>query len=227
MVIQPNMAYPTNIKTKAIALRKQGYSIKEIAKLLKIAVSTSSSWLADVKLSPKIKRVLLHKKILGQYKSSVVIREKTRQRKLDSDLEAKILLKKIKNSRETDALLCSILYWAEGSKVGSLVTFTNSDPEMISIFLRLFRSAFNLNESKFRCLVHVHEYHNDIDEKQYWSKITAIPLSQFNRSYLKPHTGKRKKLNYHGTISIRYYDSKIAVKIKSIYNMFTRHRSVA
>lgn len=221
------MVYSTNIKSKAVNLRKQGYSIKEIAKILKIAVSTSSSWLSDIKLSPEIKQILSQKKILGQYKSSIVIRERTRQRKLDSDLEARKLLKKIKNSREFDALLCSILYWAEGSKTGSLVSFTNSDPEMISIFLKLFRSAFDLDESKFRCLVHVHEYHNDLEEKRFWSKITSIPLSQFNQSYHKPHSGKRKKPNYHGTVSLRYYDFKIAVKIKSIYNMFVQSRSVA
>lgn len=221
------MAYPINLKNKAITLRKQGYSIKEIAKKLNIALSTSSLWLENVKLTPETKQILIHKKILGQYKSSVVIRQKTLQRKLNFDLQARLLVKKIKSSREMDALLCSILYWAEGSKVGSLVCFTNSDPEMISVFLRLFRSSFDLDESKFRCLVHIHEYHDDIEEKQYWSKITSIPLIQFNQSYHKPHSGIRKRVNYHGTISIRYYDSEIAVKIKSIYNMFTRHRSVA
>ena len=221
------MAYPLNLKEKAVTLRKQGYSIKEIAKLLKIAVSTSSGWLSNVELSPEVKQILAQKKILGQYKSSAVIRERTRKRKLQFNDEAINLLKKIKSTNELDALLCSILYWAEGSKSGSLVSFTNSDPQMISIFLKLFRSAYVIDESKFRCLVHIHEYHNDTEEKQYWSKTTSISTDQFNKSYLKPHTGKRKKLNYHGTISIRYYDSKIAVRINSIYNMFAQHRSVA
>lgn len=221
------MAYSINLKIKAVSLRKHGYSIKEIAKLLKIAISTSSAWVSKVKLDSKAQQILLHKKILGQYKSSIAIREKTRQKKYVSDLEALKLIKKIKNTKETDALLCSILYWAEGSKTGSLVSFTNSDPEMILVFTKLFRSAFKVNESKFRCLVHLHGYHNDKKEKNYWSKITSIPLNQFYQSYLKPHTGKRKKHNYHGTLSIRYYDSRIAVKIKSIYNMYVRHRSVA
>jgi|WetSurMetagenome_2_1015567.scaffolds.fasta_scaffold58930_3 hypothetical protein len=221
------MAYPLNLKEKAVTLRKQGYSIKEIAKLLHVAASTSSSWLSNIKLSPEVKQILAQKMVLGQYKSSVVIREKTRQRKLQINEEAVALLKRIKPNAELDALLCSILYWAEGSKHCSLVSFTNSDPEMISIFLKLFRSAFELDESKFRCLVHIHEYHNDEEEKLYWSNITAIPVSQFNKSYHKPHTGKRKKLDYHGTISIRYYDSRIAVKINSLYNMFAKHRGVA
>jgi hypothetical protein len=216
------MPYPLSLKEKAIVLRNQGYSIKEIAKILKIAVSTSSLWLSNVELSPEVKQILAQKKVLGQYKSSIVIRERTRQRKIISDTEALQLVKNVKHSRNLDALLCSILYWAEGSKNCSNICFTNSDPKMISTFLKLFRSAFELDESKFHCLIHIHEYHNDLDEKQFWSKVTNIPLNQFFRSYHKPHTGKRKKPDYHGTISVRYSDSKIAVKINSIYNMYVQ-----
>ncbi len=216
------MLYPLVFKEKAIILRNQGYSIKEIAKTLNIPVSTSSTWVSKVKLSSDNKKLLAQKKILGQMKSSVVIKEKTRQRKIVSDVEAIQLVKKIKSNRNLDALLCSILYWAEGSKNCSNVGFTNSDPKMISTFLKLFRSAFDLDESKFHCLIHVHEYHNDQEEKQFWSKLTNIPQNQFFRSYHKPHTGKRKKPNYHGTISVRYYDAKIAVKINSIYNMYVQ-----
>ena len=216
------MVYQSTVKERAVSLRKLGFSIKEIAKTLNISISTSSAWLSEVYLSPEAKQILAQKKILGQIKSSVVIKEKTRQRKVISDAEALQLVKNIEPSSNLDALLCSILYWAEGSKNCSNVGFTNSDPKMISTFLKLFRSAFVLDESKFHCLVHVHEYHNDLDEKQFWSEVTNIPLSQFFRSYHKPHTGKRKKTNYHGTISVRYYDSKIAVKINSIYNMYVQ-----
>lgn len=220
------MGYQLSLKERAISLRKLGFSIKEIAKSLNISVSTSSTWLSKVELSAEVTNILTHKKILGQHKSSVVIREKTRQRKIISDSEAKLLVSSIKQDSKLDALLCSILYWAEGSKNCSNVGFTNSDPNMISTFLKLFRSAFDVDESKFHCLLHIHEYHSDEEEKQYWSKITKLPLKQFFRSYLKPHTGKRKKANYHGTISIRYYDSKIALKINSIYNMYVQSLGV-
>lgn len=217
------MAHLESTKSQAIEMRKLGYSIREIATKLEISVSTSSVWLSNMKLSPEVQEILRQKKILGQYKSSVVIREKTRQSKVKSDEEALEKINKIKPDNTLDALFCSLLYWAEGSKNCSHVGFTNSDPVMISTFLKLFRSAFPLSESKFRCLIHVHEYHNDLDEKIFWSKVTSIPLNQFSKSYLKPHTGNRKKLGYHGTISVRYYDAKIGRKIKSYYNMFVQH----
>jgi len=217
------MAYPEYLKSQAQSMRENGYSIKEIAKKLKIAVSTSSVWLSNVKLSDEVQEILRQKKILGQYKSSVVIREKTRQSRQKSDEEALEKIKRIKKDSSLDALCCSLLYWAEGSKNCSIVGFTNSDPIMISTYLKLLRSAFPITESKFRCLVHIHEYHDDLDERTYWSKITSIPLNQFSKSYLKPHTGNRKKQGYHGTISVRYYDAKIGRQIKSYYNMFVQH----
>ena len=216
------MEYSIEIKSKAVSLRKVGYSIKEIARMLNVPVSTTLYWLSHVELTNEVKEILAQKKILGQQKSSVVIREKTRQRKIISDTEARLLVNSIKNNNNINSLLCAFLYWAEGSKNCSHVGFTNSDPKMIAMFLRLFRSSFEIDESKFHCLIHVHEYHNDQEEKQYWSDITNIPLSQFFRSYHKPHTGKRKKTNYHGTISVRYYDAKIALKINSIYNMYVQ-----
>ena len=45
---------PIEIKEKAFGLRKKGYSIKEIAKKLNIAQSTSSLWVRDIELNKNI-----------------------------------------------------------------------------------------------------------------------------------------------------------------------------
>ncbi len=129
-------------------------------------------------------------------------------------------LSKIEFNKEFNKLLCSFLYWGEGSKNTNSLIFTNSNPKMIRSYLTLLRKSFELDESKFRALVHVHEYHEDIEIKKYWSKITNIPLSQFSKSYLKPHTSKNIREGYKRTISIRYYDYKIALELSFIYNRF-------
>lgn len=93
---------------------------------------------------------------------------------------------------------------------------------MVKTFLKLLRSTFILDEKKFRALVHIHEYHNEKEIKAFWSKVTGIPLTQFNKSYLKTHTKKIIRKNYKGTISIRYYDYKIALELSFIYNIFAK-----
>lgn len=132
-------------------------------------------------------------------------------------------LLKIKLNGSLNKILCAILYWAEGAKINSNnITFVNSDPKMIQSFLKLFRLGFHLDEKKFRCLVHVHEYHDDKKIKEYWSQLTNIPLSQFNRSYKKKHTGKRKRENYMGCLQLRYHDWRVALEMRLLYNMFAQ-----
>ena len=111
-----------------------------------------------------------------------------------------------------------MIYLCEGNKsLKSLTTFTNSDPNLISTFLYLFRNSFNLNEKKFRVLMHLHKYHNEEIQKNFWSK---IPKDQFNRTYLKPNSGKYKKRDYQGCIKVYYGDVSITRKLQSIAKMF-------
>ena len=200
----------------------QGEYVKEIAKELDIAASTSSAWLRNVILNEEAQERLRGRRILGQYKTAQIRKEKTQRQNKEDEQFAKGVLKSIRFNSNIDLLCCSLLYWAEGSKTQSSVGFTNSDPKMISTFISLFRkSFFGLDESKFRCLVHIHEYHDEQKIKLFWSAITNIPLSQFQNSYLKPHTSKRKREDYHGTLSLRYYDSRVVQKLKAIYNTFS------
>lgn len=93
---------------------------------------------------------------------------------------------------------------------------------MVKMFVKLLRLSFPIDEKKLRAMVQIHEYHNDNAIKNFWSKVTTIPLSQFSRSYLKPHTKKRIRQGYKGSVRIRYYDYKIALELRSIYNVLAQ-----
>ncbi|OGM20432.1 hypothetical protein A2863_04855 [Candidatus Woesebacteria bacterium RIFCSPHIGHO2_01_FULL_38_9b] len=212
------MSYSLVTREKAIKFRKKGFSIKEISEKLNIAKSTSSLWLRDINLNQIALKRLQKRKILGQYKSMQIAAGK-RQKLLNVHLyQAMRTISKIKRGAELYKTICSILFWTEGSKKLSSLSFTNSDPKMINFFLRLLRLSFSLDESKFRVKVHIHNYHNDLSIKNYWSKVTKIPLTQFTRSYKKPNTKKRIHKDYKGCVNIRYYDYKIALELSSIYN---------
>lgn len=216
------MAYSEPTKKLAKILRRQGQSIKEIAKKLEIASSTASSWVGNVVLDSEAINRLKQRQILGQYKTAQIRKDKTKAVNAQEEKLAKSLLKSIKFNENINMMCCALLYWAEGSKTESSIGFTNSDPKMISTFLKLFRNSFfGIDESKFRCLVHIHEYHDEEKTKNFWSTVTGVPLSQFQKCYLKPHTAHRKKDGYQGTLSLRYYDSRIVQKLKAIYNMFS------
>jgi len=80
-----------------------------------------------------------------------------------------------------------------------------------------------VDETKFRALIHLHEYHDESKQKKFWSDITKISENKFQKSYLKINTGKRIKENYPGCISIKYYDAKIFKELKALYKSFYKY----
>ncbi|PIU37098.1 hypothetical protein COS77_02310 [Candidatus Roizmanbacteria bacterium CG06_land_8_20_14_3_00_34_14] len=214
------LPYSSSLVNEALRLRKNGYSYEEISKKLKIAKSSAYLWCNQVVLNEKAKKRISGRMAIGIKKAKEVLKtKKDNIMKIISD-NSNNYVSKIESNKEFNKLLCSFLYWGEGSKNTNSLIFTNSNPKMIRSYLNLLRESFELDESKFRALVHVHEYHEDIEIKKYWSKITNIPLSQFSKSYLKPHTSKNIREGYKGTISIRYYNYKIALELSFIYNRF-------
>lgn len=217
------MAYNGDIINKARVLRKSGHSIKRIAVVLQISPDTASRWVRDVPLSSAVIKTLQRNSDAGRQKALQVIAQRRKQNELEINNRATQCISRVQFNEEYLKIMCSLLFWGEGNKTGSRVGFINSDPQMISTFMSLLRRSFPLDESKFRALVHIHEYHNENEIKKYWSVITKIPISQFTKSYLKPHTSKVIRPGYKGTIRISYYNSQIAAQLKATYNALARH----
>jgi hypothetical protein len=215
------LAYSSETLNQASNLRKQGYSYEEISKKLSIAKSSAHLWCKNIILNKSAKKRIAGRLAIGMAKAKEVLRNK-RNKLIQGTIENVDLYLKYQ-SDNSYKILCSFLYWGEGEKSTNKIIFANSDPKMIVTFITLLRSSFELDEKKFRALVHVHEYHNEKEIKEYWSRLTSIPLSQFSKSYLKPHTSKIIRAGYKGTISIRYYDYKIALELGFIYNRFAEN----
>lgn len=217
------MAYSIETKHKAIKLRRAGFSIREIARKFGITQSTSSLWLRNVDVTEKGVDRLRKRQVLAQYRTSLKWRRKRRKdHKINIEL-AKRTLRRVRTDRNHCRLYAAILFWCEGGKADKRgVRFINSDPILIKTFLCLFRRGFDIDEKKFRALIHLHKYHNERKQKLFWSSITQIPLKQFNRSYIKLNTGKRVRTDYPGCLAVYYHNAPMARKIKAIFEEFAR-----
>lgn len=216
------MAHSLITRNKAIKLRRQGYSLNEISQQLKISKGSASLWLKDISLNIQAQKRLTNKRVFAQKKAN-------NTRKNKRNIEKQKLSNSIHNQYKSlelnpiiYKLLCSFLFWAEGNKNTNNISFINSDPIMIKTFLKLFRKSFNLDEKKFRGLVHIHEYHNEKETIEFWSNISKIPINQFQKSYKKPHSKIRKRDNYKGSFRIRYYDAKISRELTQVYTSFAQ-----
>ncbi len=216
--------YSEAFKQSAITLRQEGMSLREISSELTISKSTASKWAGDVWLTESAKKILEEKKDKTKLNITLAhISQKLAREKIKTGVnESSILaIKSINYDTSLNKLLCALLYWGEGGKSQS-IRFTNSDPTMVSTFLHLLRSSFRIDEKKLRVLIHIHEYHNETELKTYWSQVTQIPMTQFNKTYIKPHTGKRIKAGYMGCAHIYYGNWIIVHELITLYNTYAK-----
>ncbi len=199
-------------KFKAIDLRKSGKSYGEILKLINVSKSTISLWLRDIELSPEQKEKLLVGRKKSQYESA---QAKIQKRiKLTEQIISES--KKEVNNLINDPLFLPglMLYWAEGAKTNEHVKLSNSDSLMIKFMMKWFRKICKVPEKKFRIALHIHSLHCRKDTEKYWSEITGIPLSQFNKTFVKPTSLRhRTKILYNGTCNIVVFDKNLFRRI--------------
>lgn len=208
------MPYLLEKYSQAKKLRSKGYSLNEISKKLEISKSTASLWLSDFKLSPSALTRLEKRKLIGRVRSSATKKKKREEREMLIRKEVVSFVDSIEVTKSHLEMFCALLYWCEGTKnVNSGLAFANSDPKLAKSFLFFLRSSFNIDERRLRVGLHLHGYHSHKKQILFWSKVTSIPTSQFIKPYDKPNTGKRKRENYQGCASIRYYDSQLAKKV--------------
>jgi len=217
-------------KIKAQKLRKQGKSIKEIAKKLKISKSTVSIWCRDIQLTPEQIARLDERQIKGSYKGRIKGARIQRERYLKKvETIKKQASKEIKKISKRDLFIAGIgLYWGEGSKTGCLVRFYNSDPRIIYFMMTWFRKIFNIPTERFGMFININKVHkNRLDDvKEFWSKLTRVPLQQFRKPTLIKTKSKKVYANFNehfGTLSIRISKSselfyRIQGHIETLYS---------
>ena len=181
---------------RARELRAQSWTLLDIANELGVAKSSVSTWVRDVDFVPNPRR-------------------KARKRgpnKLQRAKAAEIERFRIEGTErigqisEREFLMAGLgLYAGDGAKGGSEVAFANSDPSLMSFFSAWLRSFFDVDESRLR----IHLYlHDDLDleaAEVFWSEVCDIPRTQFHKAYRpKAHTTTRTNRHCYGCCHVRY-----------------------
>lgn len=126
-------------------------------------------------------------------------------------------IKRSLTNREKQLKIAGImLYWAEGTFNGNTVDFTNSNAEMIKIFLKFLRKICGINEERLRVYLYAYEHQNISELQDYWHTVTNIKLSQFTKPFIRKNNLNvtKRKLPY-GLVHIRYNDKKLLGSLKS------------
>lgn len=198
-----------DLRLKARKLRGEGVSVNKIASMLGISKGTASVWVRDIILSIEQLEALKQSSIQGSERGrlrSALLQKEKWNKQLES---FKILgIKSLTNMSDREFLIAGLaLYWGEGGKTRR-VEFCNSDPKMIKFLLLWLKVCFGVQNEDIKCCVGINQLHKKRDQivKAYWSEVTKIPLSQFNKTSFKKVESKKIYDNaevHYGTLAIR------------------------
>jgi hypothetical protein len=148
-------------------LRSQGWSLNEIYHEVRVGYGSVSRYIQGVKILPQYQQIWLNKR---NGSKAIMDRHKKIANQKAEDF--------IVNLTEKEKLLfIAALYWGEGGKKD--FNFTNSDSEMIKIFVRCLREILKIDQKDIRASIRIYE---DLDRNiclNHWSKITNIPIEEF------------------------------------------------
>lgn len=213
----------------AFKLRLSGKSYSEIQRSLGVPKSTLSGWFSNVQLSDNLKNQILSR-ARKKSTAALVARNKMQtvlavKRKLETISAAK---REVNSpTKESIFFIGTALYWAEGYKrpqvrngrelTSHSVSFTNSDPGIVLLFLRFLREVCGVSGDKIRADVRIYQHLNVDKTLEYWARLTKIKKENFGKVYYgvsKSSLGKRpyNRLPF-GTIQIRVNDTKLFQRI--------------
>nr|WSS69393.1 hypothetical protein OG491_14300 [Streptomyces sp. NBC_01175] len=200
-----------DLRTKARELRLQGMTYDQIQVELGCSKGSISLWVRDLP-KPERKRTREEASAIARRGWEVTLQRREEERQETKRVAA------AEFATLTDRELFAVgvaLYWAEGSKSKphrpqERVTFINSDPDMISLYLAWLR-LLGVPQEHLRFHVHIHETADVAASERYWADLTGAPESAFGKTTLKTHSPKTNRKNtgegYHGCLVVRVLKS--------------------
>lgn len=208
-------------KVKAIKLRLQGNSYREISAELTIAKSTLNGWLKNINLTSAQKQKLYNQWLNGLVKARSVASERNKQAKLNriqaGQVEAKKMLESLSlNDAELELFLAG-LYLGEGYKTQGRLGLGNTNPNIMLLFITLMRKLYEIKEERIRAAIYARADQNVDSLVTYWSNLLNIPRNQFHKTQLDQRTkGIPTRANYKGVCGVSYNSSSIQRRIVAI-----------
>ena len=187
-------------QARARELRAEAWNLADIAAELGVSKSSVSLWVRDVDFEPQPRRTARRR---GPNKL---------QRRKAAEIEELRFegVARLSDLNEQAFLAAgAALYAGEGSKGDGSVKFANSDPELIDFFCRWLRRFFDVDETRLRMRLYLHEGLDLESAEDFWSSLTSIPPERFRKPYrAKPDPSIRKTKHEFGCAYVTYSCSR-------------------
>ena len=196
-----------DLRAKARQLREQGLAYNQIAAQLGVSKSSVSLWVRDLPRPEGLGYEECCKRVAEGVRRYWAAERPIREAQREATRAAATA--EIGSLSQRELLIAgAIAYWCEGAKNKPYhrhdrVTFTNSDPALITLFLR-FLEAAGADRNMIIYRVYIHETADVTGAERFWLEVTGADPALFRRSALKRHIPQTIRKNvgtdYHGCL---------------------------
>lgn len=183
-------------RERARELRAEAWTLQQIAAELGVAKASVSVWVRDVDFVPRPRQTSRRRQpnALQQRKAAEIE---------DGQAWGRVQIGALS---DRDLLIAgAALYAGEGAKRDGEVKFTNTDPRQVRLFCIWLRRFFDIDESRVRVCLYLHDGLDIEGATRHWSAVADVPPSQFTAPYRAvPDPGIRHTKHVNGCASVRY-----------------------
>ena len=205
-------------KERARDLRAESWTLQAIASELGVSRSSVSVWVRDVRFEPKPRHRPIFRNPSSLHLAKLAQIEEMNQWGREQ----------IGVLSEAAFLAAGVaLYAGEGAKKDGSVNFANTNSEMVSFFCAWLRHFFEVDESRVRVRVYLHQGLDLDAAEEHWAKIVGVPRTQFNQPYRAvADPSIRKNKHELGCVYVVYSCSKTHRGIMGLQRALLSSRSI-
>jgi hypothetical protein len=188
--------------------------VREIATLVGVSRSSVSHWVRDIELTDAQRDALRVRdpRYNAHLNGSLANAKRGLERRTRYQNEGRA------RARRAGRLYVAgcMLLWAEGSRRRGQVQLTNSDPELLRLFVRFLRSCFQVPDEAMRVTCNLFADHLARQEaiEQHWLDALELPRSSLCKSivnvYSKHSQKKRRNKLPYGTCRVTIHSTQLA-----------------
>ena len=205
-------------------MRMAGYSYNEIRARLGVPKATLSDWFHNLVLSDRA-RARLKGRVSQGTVNGLVKRNKmqTHLAQQRTRIVREVAQKRIPEIRKGDLLLIgALLYWAEGYKrpltregrelTAHAISFVNTDPEMIRVFLRFLVEILQVAREDVVLAMRLYPHINENKAACYWLGVTGLKPSNLRKTTFLISGASRSRRPFsrlpYGSLQVAVYDTE-------------------
>jgi transposase len=190
-----------DLRAKARQLREQGLAYNQIAAELGVSKSSVSLWVRDLPRPERLSYEECCRRVAEGVRRYWAAERPVREAQREATCAAAAAEIGALTQREL-LIAGAIAYWCEGSKNkpylrADRVTFMNSDPALITLFLR-FLDAAGVDRNMIAYRVYIHETADVAGAESFWLQVTGADPALFRRPALKRHQPQTVRKNVGG-----------------------------